>query len=172
MFANHLANMYAQYDRVELDIEDDLNYCEIVSIKLADLKSVHFSKLTTDKYCDEHGLVVELLQPANDEFLILLFDYYNDILFRRVIDEEWLVVVFKIMPKLCDLQNPSNWRPIVILLFIYKVFLKIIANRIYQLLHNEQSDDLFNLKLSKRIEHIFCIFKDLINKSTEWSLLL
>ena len=80
--------MYAQQDCIDLDIEDEHNYGDVDSIELAELKSA-LSKLATGKSYDERGLVVELLQSANDELLILLFDQYNDILLRRVIDEEW-----------------------------------------------------------------------------------
>ena len=43
------------------------------SIELTELKSL-LSKLGIGKSCDGHGLVIELLQSANDEFLILLLD--------------------------------------------------------------------------------------------------
>ena len=113
LFANNLVSIYAQQDRIDLDIEDEHNYGEVDSIELAELKSA-VSKLAIGKSCNGHGLVIKLLQSANDEFLILLFDQYNEI------DEEWLSVEFKMLPKHGDLQNPSNWRPIATFLFCLK----------------------------------------------------
>ena len=114
VFADNLAIFDAQQDCIDLELDDEHNYGDVDLIELTELKSA-LSALATGKSCDEHGLVVELLQSANDEFLILLLDQYNNILTRRVIDEEWLSVVFKMLPKHGDLQNQSNWWPIAIL---------------------------------------------------------
>ena len=158
VFADNLANIYAQQDCIDLDIEDEHNYGDVDSIELAELKSA-LCKLAIGKSCDGHVLVVELLKFASDVFLILLLDQYNEILTRRVIDEEWLSIVFKMLPKHGDLHNPSNSWPIEILPTVHKVFAKIIVDRIHLLLESEQSDDSFGCRLGKRIEDMFAYLR-------------
>ena len=70
VFADDLAKMYAQQDRIEFDIQDEHNDSEVDSIEVAELKPA-LSKLAISKSCDEYNLVGELLQSANDEILRL-----------------------------------------------------------------------------------------------------
>ena len=58
-----------------------------------------------------------------------------------------------------DLQNLSNWKPIIILYFLYNVAAKIMVGKIYPILKREQSHDSFGFRPWKRIDITFCIIE-------------
>ena len=151
-------------DRVELDIEDLQSHGEVYSIELAELKST-LSKSAIGKSCDEHDVVVELLQSTNDDFLILLLGQCNDILTRRVIDEELLSVAFKMLPKHDDLQNPSIWRPQQYYLLFIKSLLRSLL--IESINYWTASKAMIHVASGQASESntFFCIPDDLIGKA-------
>ena len=57
VFADNLANIYAQQDHIDLDIEGEHTHGDVDSIELTELKSA-LSKLATGKSCDDHSLVI------------------------------------------------------------------------------------------------------------------
>ena len=168
-FANSLAEIYENPTQHDYPEYDPASMEQIRPIDLPELKSA-IAGLANGKSADEDGAVIELLKSASDDFLMLLLEQYNSVLANFEPDPKWLEVLFQMLPKSGNLQNPQNWRPIAILDIFYKVFAKIIALRIHPILESHQDDDSFGFRPGKRIDDVFCILEDLTAKANEWSL--
>ena len=95
---------------------------------------------------------------------------YNSILATGQIPPNWHVTVFHMLPKSGDLKDPSNWRPIAILPIVYKIFVRMVYNRLSPILEKEQSHDQFGFRRDRRIEDVFAILESVISKTIEWNL--
>ena len=69
-----------------------------------------------------------------------------------------------------DLKDASNWRPIAILPILYKIFARLLYQRLQPILEMEQSDDQFGFREKRRIEDVFSILENLVGKTNEWNL--
>ena len=87
-----------------------------------------------------------------------------------LVPPDWHSIVFSMLPKSVNLTDASNWRPIAILPVLYKVFPRLLYERIHPTLEKEQSDDQFGFRINKRIDDVFSILENVIGKTNEWHL--
>ena len=99
---------------------------------------------------DKSGIVVVLIQHAGEPLLGKLLQTYNEIISSGVVPSKWHCTIFSMLPKSGDLKDASNWRPIAILPILYKVFARLLYQRIQPILEKEQSDDQYGF-CEKRI---------------------
>ena len=79
---------------------------------------------------DKSGIVVELIQHAGESLLRKLLQTYNEILSSGVVPPKWHHTIFSMLPKSGDLKDASNWRPIAMVPVLYKVFARLLYQRI------------------------------------------
>ena len=77
---------------------------------------------------------------------------FNNAMKTGVFDESWHYTIFQMIPKTGDLSKISNWRPIAILPVLYKLFSRLIYNRIAPILLFYQSKDQHAFTPDTRIE--------------------
>ena len=88
-----------------------------------------------------NGISLEMIKngsPLLHNSLLLMF---NDMLLHGRLDSTWHNTIFQMLPKSGDLKNASNWRPIAILPVLYKIFSKMLCNRLRGVLNEYQPDD-------------------------------
>ena len=68
-----------------------------------------------------------------------------------------------------DLTNPSNWRPVAVLRVCYKVFARLIHNRIRPGLERHQSDDQMGFRPQRSTEDALLILESVISNSFEYN---
>jgi hypothetical protein len=91
---------------------------------------------------DEQGIVVEMLQKGGDHLMQVLVELFNDILDPASMPpEQWRLAKLIVLFKKGDAADPSNYRSIAILPILYKVFSKIICNRLRIMFDNAQTAD-------------------------------
>ena len=90
---------------------------------------------------DTYGITLEMIKLGSPTLHVALVDMFNDMLMRRYLDSTWHNTIFQMLPKTSDLKDPSNWRPIDICAVIYKIFSKILCNRLRGVLNEYQPDD-------------------------------
>ena len=73
------------------------------------------------------------------------------------------------VPKSGDLQQTKNWRPIAILKITYKIFAKMLHDRLQPLLETEQSMDQVGFQRGTGIDHALAVFETVCGKSIEWN---
>ena len=105
--------------------------------------------------------------PALHDVLVKLF---NQILRSGVIPKDWAELLFIMLPKSGDATNPNNWRPAGILDVTYKLFAKIIYNRLQPLLDIEQASDQMGFRPHSGTEDALLVFECMAEKSLEWNL--
>ena len=68
---------------------------------------------------DKFNIIIEMVKHVGFEFHAALLKMYNDIIACGAIPNDWHITVFTMLPKIGDLTEPSNWRPIAILPILY-----------------------------------------------------
>ena len=68
-----------------------------------------------------------------------------------------------------DLQQTKNWRPIAILKITYKIFAKMLHDRLQPLLETEQSMDQVGFRRGTGIDHALAVFETVCGRSIEWN---
>ena len=94
---------------------------------------------------------------------------YNAILCTGQFDTSWRHTLFTMVPKSGDLQQTKNWRPIAILKITYKIFAKMLHDRLQPLLETEQSMDQVGFQRGTGIDHALAVFETVCGKSIEWN---
>ena len=87
---------------------------------------------------DGDGLVLELFKYDPPYLYISLVYIYNDIFCTGQLNLSWQHTLFTMVPKSGDLQQTKNWRPIAIIKTTYKMFAKILHDRLQPLLETKK----------------------------------
>ena len=127
-------------------------------------------KMKNRKSEDLCHIIIELIKNAGDPFMQILLDMYNSILNTGNTPQNWHVTIFRMLPKSGDLSDANNWRPIVVLPILYKIFSKLIYARLHPMLEKCQSKDQFGFRTDRRIDDVFGIVENIIGKTNEWNL--
>ena len=90
-------------------------------------------KMKNRKSEDMAHIVIEMIKNAGVQFLTVLLDMINSILATGATPRNWHVIIFKMLPKSGDLSNANNWRPIVVLPVLYKIFSELLHIRLQPL---------------------------------------
>ena len=99
------------------------------------------SKMKRRKCADEKGLVSDIFKEASQAFLERLLRSFNDMLRVGRLDPSWASTLFTMIPKSGDRADPANWRPIAILRASYKIFARLLLQRLHPYLEPRQSPD-------------------------------
>jgi hypothetical protein len=103
-------------------------------------KQLHMMK--NGKAADSNGIVAEMLKMGGEKLQAIITDLFNEILVRKAEPpEEWKRTRIKVLFKKGDPQLPSNYRPISILPILYKLFSRILHQRLRKYLDPEQCVD-------------------------------
>lgn len=167
ILARFLQDIYAS-DNAQPHRADDL----IASIPLftpADFSLAvrHMANLRCE---DEDGIVIEMIKHGSPKLHTVILDYFNRLLRGLDLDPSWHETVFNMLPKSGDLSDASNWRPIAILPILYKIFSKLLYNRIAPLLLSNQDGDQIGFTPGVRIDDAFASIESLIENCHEFQL--
>ena len=117
---------------------------------------------------DTFGITLEMIKLGSPLLHTLLVDMFNDMLLRGYLDPSWHNTIFQMLPKSGDLKDPSNWRPIAILPVIYKIFSKMVCNRLRGVLNEYQPDDQYAFRPNRNINDVFIILESMIGKCMQY----
>ena len=84
--------------------------------------------------------------------------------------QHWQEAVLTMLPKGGDPLDTNNWRPIAILDITYKIFARILYQRIQLVLEPEQSDAQMGFRPRRGVDHALCILELVLGASLEWNL--
>ena len=99
-----------------------------------------------------------------------ILSFFNAILEKREIPEEWMSTFFILLPKSGDLQQVQNWRPIAILIIMYKIFARMVFNRIKDPINQRLSLDQCAYRPTFCIEDCLFVIDTLLSKTSEFNL--
>ena len=104
------------------------------------------------KSADASGIVIEMVKHATNTFKDNLVSLFNQNLMDASFEDSWYVTILQMLPKDGDLNKLTNWRPIAILPIFYKIYSKLVYNRISPYLFKYQSWDQHGFTPGIRIE--------------------
>ena len=110
---------------------------------------------------------MEMFKCASDGLLDCLLAFFNEILLTGQLEEHWLNTVFTMLPKAGDRALPGNWRPIAILPVTYKIFSKMLHQRLHKCLEEAQTDDQIGFRSNRNIEEAFLVLECICSKAFE-----
>ena len=89
-------------------------------------------KTLSNMRCDDgEDIVGKIEKYSSIRFKSELLRCFNESMRCGNFDEDWYHACFQMLPKGGDLSEVSNCRPIAILPIFYKVFARMVYNRIY-----------------------------------------
>ena len=74
------------------------------------------------KSIDDQSIVIEMIEYANESFKVRLTTLLNQSLVDGLFDESLYLSIRQMLPKDRDLNQLSNWRPIVVLPIFYNKY--------------------------------------------------
>jgi len=100
------------------------------------------NRLKNGKSKDDFGIVAEMLKNGGDVLKRTLLELYNEISkpMSRTPDQ-WKQSTIAVLFKSGDPQLPNNYRPITIIPLLYKLFARLLYNRLEPILDPQQSQD-------------------------------
>ena len=149
-FAAFLELLFASLGREIVAINLDI-LAAIPRFSLLELEEA-LKKLPNMRCADEQDIVGEMVKYSSVQFKTELLRCFNESMHSGRFDENWYHTCFQMLPKSGDLTQVSNWRPSAILPILYKVFARMVYDRISARLFEYQSRDQHAFTPSVRIE--------------------
>jgi len=112
----------------------------IPPFRLSELRGA-LRSMKNRKCADTDGVVIELFKYGSLCMHQALLDMYNRMLVTGQLEPTWQHTLFAMLPKQGDLTVPGSWRPIAILKITYKIFSKLIYQRLREQLEQQQACD-------------------------------
>ena len=128
------------------------------------------SKMKARKSPDKHGIVMEMIKYGSDNLKRQILSFFNEFLHHDFIEQSWLHTLFTMIPKTGDLSVVQNWRPIAILDIFYKVFSRLLYERLYPILNQAQCSDQHAYRKSYSVEDPLYVFECLTSRCNEYTL--
>jgi exonuclease III len=111
---------------------------ELLNDISVELVKVHIDHLSAGKAPGEDGVSAELLQMLPDTAVESLTKIFNDSLRTNKIPKQWKLSRISLIHKDGSAYEPGNYRPISLLSTEYKLFTKILADRLSAFMERNQ----------------------------------
>ena len=141
---------------------------EAPSITSAEVRRA-LKDMTRGKAAGEDGITVDLIKDGGDIMLEKLAALYTQCLTTSSVPESWKNANIILIHKKGDVKELKNYRPISLLSVLYKIFTKIISNRIRATLDFSQPREQAGFRKGySTMDHIHVI-NQVIEKSAEYN---
>ena len=138
-FAEFYEALYAKDEEYEYKSNADVTEVEAITAKEVRKQLKLMKKY---KAADEAGIVAELLQEGGDDLMENLAQLFTEVLRPgAAVPSSWCSSSIKVLFKKGDPKLSENYRPVCIIPILYKLFSRIICERIKDILLAEQSGD-------------------------------
>ena len=132
---------------------------EEVDVVTSEEVTQQLTKMAKGKAADEAGVVVEMLQKGGEKLAGIMAEVFTAI-FKGQMEppEYWTSATMKVLYKDGDDKDPANYRPICLLPIVYKVFSKVLCNRMTKWLDAAQPVDQAGFRSGFSCEdHLFTV---------------
>ena len=123
--------------------------------------------MPSNRCADYFRISIEVMKYGTSRLHCILLSLINDLIDKGAVDIHWKEIIFSMVPKQGDLSLPSNLRPIAILPIFYKLFSRMLYNRLLPQLDHCQHIDQCGFRPGVRIEDALGVVETLISKTTE-----
>jgi len=116
-------------------------------------------QLKNGKAADSNGIVAEMLKTGESTLREVLLNLYNTILQPGTPSpSNWQHTLIKVLYKSGDPKLPQNYRPIATIPMLYKLFARLLYNRLEPTLDKQQSCDQAGFRRNRSTtNHLFTI---------------
>ena len=128
------------------------------------LRDLHYGKAA-----DADGMVAEMFKYSNIPLQTCLLDIYNSMIASGSFEMSWQHTLFSMLPKSGDSSQPTNWRPIAVLKITYKIFSRLLYNRLRVMMDEQQPNDQTGFRPNTGIDDAFVVLECLSSKSLGWN---
>ena len=168
VFATFYERLYASSSH-GLDVADETPDDEPPPFTLDELTDT-LRQLKSGKSKDTAGIVAEMIKFGGVTLHSAILDLYNDLLSPEAMPpERWkrtrLVVIFKKN----DARQVKNYRPIAITPILYKLFSRMLCNRVQSTIFSSLSPDQAAYRPGFSVEDHLLSLTLLLERSREWS---
>ncbi|CAG4950935.1 unnamed protein product [Colias eurytheme] len=141
---------------------------DLPDISLYEIKSA-LKSMKNEKAPGEDGVPVELLKLGGKTALLELQRLFNQVLMEGITPKPWKNALVTLIYKKGEKTQLNNYRPISILLHTYKLFTKVLTNRLANKLDTAQPIEQAGFRRGfSTIDHIFVV-RQLIEKCVEYN---
>ena len=165
--AELLIEVYKSSSRME-EIEYEYQSNEIPPFSVPEVTNA-IKGMSKGKAPDRNVVLLEMFLYADEELLQYLTFIFNHILQTGNIPDNWRVSFFTLLHKGNDASDPNNWRPIAVLTISYRIFAKVIFNRIRGILDAEQSEEQFGFQRGRSTTDALIVAETMIGRSLEFN---
>ena len=129
------------------------------------------NQLRNGKCKDTTGLIAEMLKNGGSTLHIHLQQLYNDVISPTATPPaQWKQTTISVIYKSGDAQLPNNYGPIAIIPLLYKLFARLLYNRLAPTLDSHQTPDQAGFRHNYSTDdHLFTAAM-IHEKSQEWQL--
>ena len=155
VFASFYGELYGDEDRRPIRVENSRDDA-IVDLSLDELKFA-LKLLKNGKAADENRICAEMLKFGGERLCVVMLQEFNNIIKpSSPIPKEWSKTLIKVLHKNGDARLPQNYRPIATIPLLYKLFSRMIYNRLEPILDPQQSRDQAGFRRNRStVEHLF-----------------
>ncbi|CAF5196175.1 unnamed protein product, partial [Rotaria magnacalcarata] len=132
----YYTSLFASKSVVPL-VEDNREEDEMPPILISEVRTA-VQSLKADKAPGPDGITNEALKFGGYELWKIIAKLFNECLENEDIPTQWKQSLTIIIPKKGDREDLKNYRPIALLPTIYKLFTKVLVNRMTRQLDEQQ----------------------------------
>ena len=166
-FAIALEAIYSSSSTAEEPCRDHLR--RLARFTLGELESA-IKQMGLRRCADHSGIVLEMIKYGSSQLLFTLLGLFNAMLDQGRISDDWRQTAFIMIAKSGDLSQASNYRPIAILPVFYKIFSRMIYQRLQNILEGQQCSDQTGFRRGIRIEDAIVVIETLTSRTAEWNM--
>ena len=82
--------------------------------------------MSLNKCGDEGGIYFEMVKYSNERLHTIYLTFINALISTSSTDDSWRHTLFTMIPKVGDLTQATNYRPIATLSTVYKIFARMV----------------------------------------------
>ncbi|KAI5718070.1 hypothetical protein M8J77_015738 [Diaphorina citri] len=165
-------DLYTRQNRDEIDTalnrNEDNNTFQLPPILDSEVHKA-IKELKNGKCPGSDGITNEILKTVSEEISEPLSKIFSNIMKTTVIPNDWNISEIVLLHKKGPKDNIANYRPISLMSVIYKLFTKIILNRIKNILDENQPPDQAGFRAGySTMDHLFVV-NQVIEKYNEYN---
>ena len=151
-------------------IETESNYAKHSSIPLFTYNEFEqaIRKMKKGRCADKLCIYLEMFVHNGKASLEVLLTCLNEVLAQDAIPSTWCDTFFSLLHKGGCVDDANNWRPVAILSITYKIFARLVHDRIQQQLQSYQSEDQFGFRPGRSTSHALLILESMLSKGIEY----
>ena len=99
------------------------------------------SKISNNKASDDKGIIIEIIKQGYRRLHEFLLQCYNNMLRNKTVEDDWHYTIFHMIHKKGSTTDSNNYRAIALLSILYKLFSKMLYDRLLPILNQHQPHD-------------------------------